>query len=187
MKRFSMLAALVTALMPGVATAQNVPCNLSPEEWNETLAEFLIGTWTVWNGPGVATLGGQVIPLPPDSVGTMSIAVIDGELTAFGQGVEASADFEVEWVSDEVWADLEPVTPDVATLGDMVLTVGSDCDAGDLPQLRLMGSFPVQGQALQVTMDVVVIDESNMWGRADYFLGMGAANLEGQRITSLTR
>jgi hypothetical protein len=190
MPRTVCAAVLALTFTPSLAKAELNPCELSSDQWETALSDILVGVWNVQNGPGAARLAGMAIPLPPEAVGTITIASIDGDLTAVGQGPEMVADFAVDFVPDESWAFDTLVfsddPPPYVDLDTLALTYDLNC-ASDLPRIRFSGRIPIENTALAITMDMVVFSENTLIGVGDFVLPMDAGAMEANRLMTFSR
>lgn len=182
--------ACIIALTPQIARADVDLCALPTAQWEQALSEKLVGVWNVKNGMGLAMLNSMVIPLPTTSIGTMTIELVNGELTAVGEGSDMAADFDISFVPDEVWTFDSFVfsddAPPYVDLETTAITLDLGCPF-DLPRIRFSARIPIENTELTITMDVVLFDETTLVGVGDFVMPMNGATMQANRGMFLTK
>ena len=90
----------------------------------------------------------------------------------------------VDYVPDEVWDFKELIDfdgdPPYISLEDAATTFDQDCPSA-LPRIRFSASVPIQGGNLMITMDMVVVGETTLFGVSDFVLTAGGPVMVAQR------
>ena len=85
---------------------------------------------------------------------------------------------------DEVWDFKELIDfdgdPPYISLEDAATTFDQGCPSA-LPRIRFSASVPIQGGNLMITMDMVVVGETTLFGVSDFVLTAGGPVMVAQR------
>ena len=164
MPRAAALAWLAIAAAPTAAAEDVAFCDVDPVRWHAEEAAALAGFWQVSSGPGVLTMGGRSVALPPGPDSSAAIeAAVDG-LTITGGPSPGTWPLN-PWTGPDLDFTPPEGTPGVEGLLDteeMGLALG--CDVNALPRLHAAGSFTDPEGRVDFDLYLVVQSEGLMTG-----------------------
>lgn len=160
-----MIAALVSGVAPGTASAQDGPIcgRAGPEHWSE-IRESLIGNWAIEHLTGYVQAGGMAFPFPrAPGADVFSIALFGDELVGTHPEAQeplllALAD-EPRWVVDAAGPGLPdvPFSPD-----DAALLYG--CDQMEVPRILGTTEVVVEGVVMDFTYRMIAVSPDQVYG-----------------------
>ena len=180
------IAVALISVESAVADTQFDVCGLGDAVIAQSLQPMLDGYWEVDMGPGVLSMQGRTMPLPPGEPDVASITSDDASMIISGGVVFES--FPLHWETGAEWSfdlsDDSVLDPD-DILDDDEQSILAGCPVEDLPRLFSQGEYvdPESGQPVSFELYLRVISPSVIYGMVIGRSGGGTA----QRAVSLTR